>query len=393
MKNKLLMILTTIIIIVLTAMLGINLKMYIDNREKSSIRPIIESQQNLDEDVKKAINLLYKITDDNRDRIVYQYVPDENYVMEPAIKKNYYIFNVIEADEDGQITNIRKCNYLVNKNTNATNVYFAVGQMSALSDANSWKVESKYQNSFYKLTPELKKAYERIKNITGEINYKYEYAPDLEEAGNKECGLNGEYYIFRNYDLDENAYFGDESDINLAVKKDNMKVYQFSFGAYPNNYLLPYGDENIGLEKWQVECKEEHVVYGYEMCPDEESHRIQSRDLRSTSTSGDPGNKIDIDAGIDWYKNECISMHDGECKNIGEHQAKVIMSNNDKYSGIDIAFQEKLAKGCSEGYQYSRFFQNQWLEGYIAQNKPSDEDDIWEVGFRETFAKYRSYYN
>ena len=273
------------------------------------------------------MNNLYKITGDNKERVVYQYNPDKNYIMEDFIKENYYAFNVIDADEDGQITNIRKCNYLVNKNTNDTNVYFAGGQMNALEKADSWKVKKEYEQYYYEMQPEIKKAYERIKNTVGEDYYKYEYDPELEKAGNEKYDLGEKFYVFSDYGLDENAYFSDEGDVDLAVKKENMEVYEFSIAAYPNNYILPYGDENLGLADWQIECKKTHVSYGYKMCSTAEDHRMMTRDLSSTSILGARGNTIDIEAGIDWYKNECIDQHGGSCDSIGEHQAKLI--NND----------------------------------------------------------------
>lgn len=273
MKNKKVLTITLgILVICLSIMLGINLKTYMEKREKNSIRPILASQETLEPEVKEAINTLYKITGDNKERVVYQYNPDKNYIMEDFIKSNYYTFNVIDADEDGQITNIRKCNYLVNKNTNYTNVYFAGGQMKLLDNTNSWKVKKEYEPYFYELKPEVKKAYELIKNTVkdsvDENYYKYEYDPELEKEGNEKYDLGEKFYVFSDYGLDENAYFSDEGDVDLAVKKENMEVYEFSIAAYPNNYILPYGDENLGLEDWQVECKKMHDG----ACSTEEEH-------------------------------------------------------------------------------------------------------------------------
>lgn len=281
MKNKkVLIIILGILVICLSIMLGINLKTYIENREKNSVRPILENQATLEPEVKEAINSLYKITGDNKDRVVYKYNPDKNYIMEDVIKNNYYVFDVIDADEDGQITNIRKCNYLVNKNTNDTNVYFAGGQMNALENANDWKVKKEYEQYYYEMKPEIKKAYERIKNtVKGEEEsdsyYKYEYDPELENAGNAKYDLGEKFYVFSDYGLDENAYFSDEGDSDLAVKKENMEVYEFSIAAYPNNYILPYGDENLGLEDWQVECKKMHDG----TCSTEEEHNNVGKEI------------------------------------------------------------------------------------------------------------------
>lgn len=400
MKNrKILITILGICILCLSIMLGLNIKTYIEKREKNSIRPILESQETLEPEVKKAMNNLYKITEDNKERVVYQYNPDKNYIMEDVIKNNYYAFNVIDADENGQITNIRKCNYLVNKNTNDTNVYFAGGQMNALEKADSWKVKKEYEQYYYEMQPEIKKAYERIKNTLGEDYYKYEYDPELEKAGNEKYDLGEKFYVFSDYGLDENAYFSDEGDVDLAVKKENMEVYEFSIAAYPNNYILPYGDENLGLADWQIECKKTHVSYGYKMCSTAEDHRMMTRDLSSTSILGARGNTIDIEVGIDWYKNECIDQHGGSCDSIGDHQAKLI--NNDTiYQNYGYAFGldknmffERLSSGCYNGFQYARLYKNNTpITQYIYQFRPNDTTlNAWQYGFNSAYEKYKNY--
>lgn len=400
MKNrKILISILGICILCLSIMLGLNIKTYIEKREKNSIRPILESQETLEPEVKKAMNNLYKITGDNKERVVYQYNPDKNYIMEDVIKNNYYAFNVIDADENGQITNIRKCNYLVNKNTNDTNVYFVGGQMNALEKADSWKVKKEYEQYYYEMQPEIKKAYERIKNTVGEDYYKYEYDPELEKAGNEKYDLGEKFYVFSDYGLDENAYFSDEGDVDLAVKKENMEVYEFSIAAYPNNYILPYGDENLGLADWQIECKKTHVSYGYKMCSTAEDHRMMTRDLSSTSILGARGNTIDIEVGIDWYKNECIDQHGGSCDSIGDHQAKLI--NNDTiYQNYGYAFGldknmffERLSSGCYNGFQYARLYKNNTpITQYIYQFGPNDTTlNAWQYGFNSAYEKYKNY--
>ena len=400
MKNrKILITILGICILCLSIMLGLNIKTYMEKREKNSIRPILKSQETLEPEVKKAMNNLYKITGDNKERVVYQYNPDKNYIMEDVIKNNYYAFNVIDADENGQITNIRKCNYLVNKNTNDTNVYFAGGQMNALEKADSWKVRKEYEQYYYEMQPEIKKAYERIKNTVGEDYYKYEYDPELEKAGNEKYDLGEKFYVFSDYGLDENAYFSDEGDVDLAVKKENMEVYEFSIAAYPNNYILPYGDENLGLADWQIECKKTHVSYGYKMCSTAEDHRMMTRDLSSTSILGARGNTIDIEVGIDWYKNECIDQHGGSCDSIGDHQAKLI--NNDTiYQNYGYAFGldknmffERLSSGCYNGFQYARLYKNNTpITQYIYQFGPNDTTlNAWQYGFNSAYEKYKNY--
>lgn len=156
--------------------------------------------------------------------------------------------------------------------------------------------------------------------------------------------------------------------------------------------------EKEQLEDWQIECKEEHVPYGYGMCPDAESHRMQSRDLSSTSLSGYPGNKTDIEVGIDWYKDECLSMHNGECEDIGEHQAK-ILATEDAYDeltefGLDReTVYYYIREGAYNGFQYARFYQGQEdMEDYIYVNSPEHMSGLsWERGFRNTFEKYKDY--
>ena len=152
------------------------------------------------------------------------------------------------------------------------------------------------------------------------------------------------------------------------------------------------------LEDWQIECKEEHVPYGYGMCSDAESHRMQSRDLSSTSLSGYPGNKTDIEVGIDWYKDECLSMHNGECEDIGEHQAKILATEEAYDELTEFGLDREtvyyyIREGAYNGFQYARFYQGQEdMEDYIYVNSPEHMSGLsWEHGFRNTFEKYKDY--
>lgn len=346
MKNKkILLTVLGICILSLSIILGLNIKTYMENMEKNSIEPILKSQETLEPEVKEAINSLYKITGNNKERVIYQYKPDKNYIMEEAIKNNYYAFNVIDADEKGQITNIRKCNYLVNKNTNDTNIYFAGGQMKALENANSWKVKKAYEPYYYEMKPEIKKAYERIKNTVKdsveENYYKYEYNPELENIGNEKYDLGEKFYVFLDYDLDENAYFSDEGDIDLAVKKENMEVYEFSTAAYPNNYILPYGDENLGLADWQIECKKIHDG----ACSTEEEHDNVGKEIsveeaieilcRKTGLSRDmfnyeyakEGNYLMSLSNYEYYKNNYYIFNVGD--EYGEWDMNYVVRKSD----------------------------------------------------------------
>ena len=156
--------------------------------------------------------------------------------------------------------------------------------------------------------------------------------------------------------------------------------------------------EKEQLEDWQIECKEEHVPYGYGMCPDAESHRMQSRDLSSTSLSGYPGNKTDIEVGIDWYKDECLSMHNGECEDIGEHQAKILATEEAYDELTEFGLDREtvyyyIREGAYNGFQYARFYQGQEdMEDYIYVNSPEHMSGLsWERGFRNTFEKYKDY--
>lgn len=156
--------------------------------------------------------------------------------------------------------------------------------------------------------------------------------------------------------------------------------------------------EEERLEDWQIECKEEHVPYGYGMCPDAESHRMQSRDLSSTSLSGYPGNKTDIEVGIDWYKDECLSMHNGECEDIGEHQAKILATEEVYDELTEFGLDREtvyyyIREGAYNGFQYARFYQGQEdMEDYIYVNSPEHMSGLsWEHGFRNTFEKYKNY--
>lgn len=156
--------------------------------------------------------------------------------------------------------------------------------------------------------------------------------------------------------------------------------------------------EKEQLEDWQIECKEEHVPYGYGMCTDPESHRMQSRDLSSTSLSGYPGNKTDIEVGIDWYKDECLSMHNGECEDIGEHQAKILATEEAYDELTEFGLDREtvyyyIREGAYNGFQYARFYQGQEdMEDYIYVNSPEHMSGLsWERGFRNTFEKYKDY--
>lgn len=325
-----------ILIVVLSVMLGINIKVYMDKQyEKEDkiqkVEEILKKQESLDSDIKKAINQLYLVTGDNKDRVIYEYASENNYIIENFLKDKYYIFNVIDLDENGEYKSTRKCNYMVNKSNSDSNIYFAGGQMIGISDGNSWKVDSKYEKYYYNMDKRVKKAYERIYECMGEEEYKCSYDPESEEHGNKEFGLNGEYYIFSDYDLDEDGNFGDEGDTSIAVKKDNLELYVYSPGGYPDNFLVSYDEyykpepePESEVSSWQQECMNIHVPYGYSMCQNEECHRMLRRDLSSSSISGCRGNTNDIQQlGYDWYLDECVSMHGGICEDLYTHQRKM----------------------------------------------------------------------
>lgn len=156
--------------------------------------------------------------------------------------------------------------------------------------------------------------------------------------------------------------------------------------------------EKEQLDDWQIECKEEHVPYGYGMCPDAERHRMQSRDLSSTSLSGYPGNKTDIEVGIDWYLDECLGMHNGECEDIGEHQAKILATEEAYDELTEFGLDREtvyyyIREGAYHGFQFARFYQGQEdMEDYIYVNSPEHMSGLsWEHGFRNTFEKYKNY--
>lgn len=336
--SKFLIGILAVLIVVLSIMLGMNIKVYMDNQKEKEakiqkVEEILKNQENLDEDVKEAVNQLYSVTGDNKNKVIYEYNQDNNYIMEKFLKDKYYIFNVIDLNEDGGYKSARKCNYMVNKSTSDANVYFAGGQMIGISDGNSWKVDPKYEKYYYNMDKEVKKAYERIYEYTGEGEYKCAYDPESEEHGNKEFGLNGKYYIFSDYNLEEDGNFGDEGDSCPAVKKDNMELYRYSPGGYPDNLLVSYEEyykpepepePEVQATGWQRECMRIHVPYGYPMCQSEESHRMQRRDLSSSSLSGCRGNTNDIQQlGYDWYLDECVSMHGGVCQDLYTHQSKM----------------------------------------------------------------------
>lgn len=401
-KSKLLIGVWAVLIIVWGIMLLSKVKDFNNNDNEivnKTAQEISTSNENLEPEVKNAMEQLYKLTGDNKNRVMYEYAPNDNYIMEPFINSKYYVFNVYEMDGNGKINNVRKCNYLLNMENGLANVYFAGGQMNPLYDGNSWKVNPNYEKYYYSMDKSVYEAYNRIaKKLGNNLKYyKYQYDPEAEENGNKRLELNNEYYIFIDYTLKKNGDFDERGYKDLAVKKSDLSLYEYDTSKYPENHLIPYGKKEETKEKvrdWQEYCKKAHAPYGYN-CSDAEEHRMLRRDLNSTSFAGMPGNNIDIEAGVDWYKNECISMHNGECKDIGEHQAKIIASM-DEYSEIGAESEEVfkvLSEACYQGFEYARFLQDDYtIDEYLNENMPTDIRGInWEIGFMETFEKYKNY--
>lgn len=63
-------------------------------------------------DIQKATEKLYEITAVNREYTTYTYSPDDNYVKDENIKKNYYIFSESNMNDNGEYY---KYNYAINK--------------------------------------------------------------------------------------------------------------------------------------------------------------------------------------------------------------------------------------------------------------------------------------
>lgn len=85
--NKFLIGILAIAIIVLSVMLGMNLKVYMDKQKEKEaeiqkVEEILKKQESLDADVKEAANKLYSVTGDSRDKVIYEYAPEDNYIME-----------------------------------------------------------------------------------------------------------------------------------------------------------------------------------------------------------------------------------------------------------------------------------------------------------------------
>ncbi|WP_338558619.1 serine/threonine-protein kinase [Paraclostridium sordellii] len=196
---------------------------------------------------------------------------------------------------------------------------------------------------------EIEKAADKLYKVTN-TNRKdtlYEYNPN--ESYVQEENIKDDYYIF-NQITSPNTDYSTAADMNFLVNKKTFDVYVYPAGGkletyseYAksigiNNGINGYTNENSfnfessrssqSEENWKEECKRIHMIYGWDMCKDAESHRMLRRDLSSTGTSGEPGNTVDIETtGRDWYK-ECLDMHDGECESLQMHDDRCAKEGN-----------------------------------------------------------------
>ena len=255
----------------------------------------------------------------------------------------------------------------------------------------------------------IKKAIEAIYKANGfnEEDVKYQYSPD--ENYVKESEIKENYYIFierHSPDTDYEIW----SDYNMLVNKETFEVYIYPAGGplqkYENERDSYHEDEYYSYEEslypyqenWEEECKTIHIPYGYE-CTDSDSHQMLRRDLSSSGTSGERGNTLDIEiTGFDWYKEECIKLHNGKCKSIGEHEIK-IYNMDELYKKYTYALEKEtidsiFSDGLLNGYNYILYNEDkskEAIEEYVYVNCPENASEpIWKAGFEHAYKKYIS---
>lgn len=374
----------------------------------------------IDEEVVRAMDELYTVTNADKDSVKYEYSQKDNYVLEDYMKDKYYVFKAHNIDEKGNIVSTELYNYVVNKQTFSVWVYFAGGQLMAVSDGYFPSIEEKYKKYYYELNPNIKKAFDSIiKTIGIDETVKYEYDPESEEYSN----LNNEYYIFSDYGLDYNGEIAYEGDTSIAVHKKTLEVYTYTPSADYESMLIKYNEEGTNEDKsvdtsmydytesgedWLDECKRIHGIYGWDLCQDSEAHSFLRRDLSSSATSGTPGNTGDIESlGYDWYL-ECIDIHNGDCETLDDHRmlnSNSSQSNSHDYDmtklyefGAEYDFSkstidEIFNDGFNKGYNYAKNnpnASNEEIEEYIYINSPENVSlSFWEPGFWDGYNKFK----
>lgn len=417
-KNKLkgnFIILTIIIISLIFVVYKMKILINIEN--EIEILNVNSIKDPIDEEVVRAMDELYTETDADKKILKYEHSQEENYILEDYIKEKYYIFKSHNIDEKGNILSTEPYNYLVNKETFGIMKYFAGGQLMP----EVTNIEGAYQKYYYKLNPNIKKAFDSIIRTIGETNNtKYNYNPEKEYNSN----LNNGYYIFEDYDLDDNGEIFLEGDKSIAVNKKTLEVYIYIPSADYDNRLIKYGEEfsyedgaiDISIENdkelaeieeesiypyqsnWKEECEKLHVQYGY-LCNSSDEHQLLRRDLASSSTSGMIGNTQDINMiGFDWYKDECLKLHDGQCGDIYEHERREYNINKlyeeygQYYFDENYTIDDIFSLGWKEGFNYVWYQEDQSenaIEEYISTNCLENvAEPIWKAGFKHAYEKY-----
>ena len=214
-----------------------------------NVRNIKDIKDPTNEEIIRAMDEVYAETNVDKSKVKYEYSPKDNYILEDFIKEDNYVFKSHNIDEKGNIVSTDPYNYLVNKQTFEVMMYFAGGQLAVIDTT----IDEKYQKYYYKLNPNIKKAYESIFETVG-INgiTKYEYRPEEEDGSYSD--LRGEYYLFEDYDY----FVGNQGDSMIAVHKKTLEVYTYEYAAPDyEDKLIKYGEqpnheddeENIDSEK------------------------------------------------------------------------------------------------------------------------------------------------
>lgn len=137
--------------------------------------------------IKKAIDTLYKVTNDSRAYTVFKQNQGDSYVTDPRVKKNYYIFNVSSTNGD-----LADFNYAVNKKDYSVYICPPGGVLIPYKDANSESNLGKYFSDYQTIgeinIPEATTKYLE-KNGAEALNYKVnEILKDAIQVTIDHCG-------------------------------------------------------------------------------------------------------------------------------------------------------------------------------------------------------------
>lgn len=274
---------------------------------------------------------------------------------------------------------------------------------SAYEESNVENIkDTQIKDSTKREDEDIKKAIKALYNATGlsEKEAKYKYSPD--ENYIQDPKIKENYYIFIEIS-NPNTDYETWGDYNMLVNKETFEVYIY----YAGGPLQKYEKENDATEEsiypyqanWEEECEKIHMPYG-DKCKNSDEHQITRRDLSSSSTSGARGNTSDIELlGFDWYKDECIKLHDGQCESLDIHERKTYNMDKLYQEGALYEFSKEdvdntFSDGWMKGYNYVWYEEDQSkeaIEEYIYNNSPENAGGImWECGFNHAYEKYIS---